>query len=303
MHSRFVPLHDYVCLAAEGRDVRSFLHAQLTQSIDSLPSNRAPLAAWCDARGRVLALLRVVPTPHRWLLVTPRDGADALLSRLRKFVLRADVTLALSDDLAVGALVDVDADSLAARGLANTEPDDAHVERSGIHWIRVGDTLWWAVAPVAEIDALAASAEPTRPDSAALAEIALGLPAITAAASGRYVAQMLNLDRLGAIVFDKGCYPGQEIVARVQHLGDVKRRLRRFATTASKPPAEGASVTANGTAVGEVIRAAATPSGADLLAVVEVASAGTELTCDGAPLRELPIAYPPENPKAVRPRA
>jgi len=303
MHSRFVPLHDYVCLAAEGRDVRSFLHAQLTQSIDSLPSSRAPLAAWCDARGRVLALLRVVPTPHRWLLVTPRDGADALLSRLRKFVLRADVTLALSDDLAVGALVDVDADSLAAHGLANTGPDDAHVERSGIHWIHVGDALWWAVAPVAEIDALATNAEPTRPDRAALAEIGLGLPAITAAASGRYVAQMLNLDRLGAIVFDKGCYPGQEIIARVQHLGDVKRRLRRLATTASKPPAEGASVTANGTAVGEVIRAAATPSGAELLAVVEVASASTELTCDGAPLRELPIAYPPENPKAVRPRA
>jgi len=303
MHSRFVPLHDYVCLTAEGRDARSFLHAQLTQSIDSLPTDRAPLAAWCDARGRVLALLRVVPTANRWLLVTPRDGADALLSRLRKFVLRADVTLALRDDLAIGALVDGDPDSLAAYGLANAAPTGAHVERDGIHWVHVGDALWWAVAPVAKIDALGAKIEPARPERAVLAEIGLGLPAITSAASGRYVAQMLSLDRLGAIVFDKGCYPGQEIVARVQHLGDVKRRLRRFAATTPKPPTEGASVAANGTAVGEVIRAAATPSGAELLAVVEVASAGAELTCDGAPLRELPIAYPPESAKTVRPRA
>ncbi len=126
--------------------------------------------------------------------------------------------------------------------------------------------------------------------AAALAEIGLGIPSITPAVADRFVAQMLNLDELGAVSFDKGCYPGQEIIARVHNLGGVKRRARRYAAPTA-PPALGAPVHAADVQVGEVVRSAATESGCELLAVVEHAAAGAALTCGGATLRELPLPF------------
>jgi folate-binding protein YgfZ len=124
-----------------------------------------------------------------------------------------------------------------------------------------------------------------------LAEIRLGLPAITPPLVDRFVAQMLNLDALGATVFDKGCYPGQEVVARVHNLGDVKRRAHRYSMTAT-PPAIGVAVTApGGDAVGEVVRSAPTSEGCELLAVVDHAAADGALAIGGATLRELPLPF------------
>ncbi len=105
---------------------------------------------------------------------------------------------------------------------------------------------------------------------ALLAEIRLGLPSIGAPVVEHFVAQMLNLDLLDAVSFDKGCYPGQEVIARVRHLGSVKRRMRRYACDAETPPAPGAAVvTADGANVGEVVRAERAERGSELLAVVE----------------------------------
>jgi folate-binding Fe-S cluster repair protein YgfZ len=101
---------------------------------------------------------------------------------------------------------------------------------------------------------------------------------------------MLNFDELDAVSFDKGCYPGQEIIARVHNLGGVKRRARRYASPA-EPPAVGAAVMAASTQVGEVIRSAAARSGCELLAVIDHAAAGSPLTCAGAPLTELPLPF------------
>jgi folate-binding Fe-S cluster repair protein YgfZ len=103
---------------------------------------------------------------------------------------------------------------------------------------------------------------------------------------------MLNLDVLDAVSFDKGCYPGQEVISRVHHLGSVKRRMRRYACDATAPPAPGAGVVAVDNAdVGEVVRAARVGQDCELLAVVEHSAAGGTLTVGGARLRELPLPY------------
>ena len=129
------------------------------------------------------------------------------------------------------------------------------------------------------------------PASAAeLAEIRLGIPAVTSAVAERHVAQMLNLDKLDAVSFDKGCYPGQEIIARVHNLGGVKRRARRYGSPAD-PPTVGAAVLAAGAQVGEVVRCAPARLGCELLAVVDHAAADTPLTCAGSPLAELPLPF------------
>jgi folate-binding protein YgfZ len=291
MSLQHAALRDTVCLEARGADAAAFLNAQLSRVVANLDEKLAPLAAWADPRGRVRALVRVCRLHDRWLLVTPRDGADDLLKKLRVFVLRSKVSLARADDVQVAALLG-DADEwLAARGVRVDDALPNRVVRSdGLALIRVGPSYWQALGATTQLASLTAGISAASANEAALAEIRLGIPAITPALAERFVAQMLNLDELDAVSFDKGCYPGQEVIARVHNLGGVKRRARRFGSPAA-PAAVGAAVLAAGAQVGEVVRSAAAREGCELLAVVEHAAAGSALTCDGAPLAELPLPF------------
>ncbi|HEX7235884.1 MAG TPA: hypothetical protein VF405_02910 [Gammaproteobacteria bacterium] len=282
-------LLDTVCLEARGADAAAFLHAQLSRAVAGL--ELAPLAAWADPRGRVRALVRVCPLPDRWLLVTPRDGADDLVKKLRLFVLRSKVTLARADETHVSALLGDGDEWLAARGVraADTAPNRL-VHREDLTFVRVGPAYWQALGAPAALASLTAGLRPASADDAARAEIALGIPAITSALAERFVAQMLNLDELDAVSFDKGRYPGQEVIARVHNLGGVKRRARRYAAAAA-PPVPGTPVLAADAQAGEVVRSAAAPSGCELLAVVEHTAAGGPLTCAGTALTELPLPF------------
>ena len=282
-------LTDVVCVEARGADAGAFLHAQLSQSVAANPA-RAPLAGWLDARGRARALVRVWALPDRWLLATPRDGALDLVKRLRMFVLRAAVALHLADDVELAALFDVTPAWLSAHGLPADAAPGTVSERDGLRWLCVGAGYWQALGARDAIETLAPELPRAPAAAAALAEIGLGLPTITPPLVDRYVAQMLNFDLLGAVAFDKGCYPGQEIVARVHNLGDVKRRARRYAAAADPPPA-GSPVLAGGDGVGEVVRSAPAPGGCELLAVIDHTAADTPLTCGGAPLHELPLPF------------
>ncbi|HEY3517081.1 MAG TPA: hypothetical protein VGL98_08535 [Gammaproteobacteria bacterium] len=283
-------LLDTVCLEARGADAAAFLHAQLSRAVPDLDLGSAPLAAWADPRGRVRALLRVCQLPDRWLLITPRDGADALLKKLRMFVLRSKVTLARADDVAVAALLGDGDGWLAGRGVPGDTPPNRLVRRDDVTFVRIGPSYWHALGAPAALESLTAGLGKASAAEAALAEIALGIPAITPALAERFVAQMLNLDELDAVSFDKGCYPGQEVIARVHNLGGVKRRARRYGAP-TEPPAIGAPVLAAGSQVGEVVRSAPARLGSELLAVVDHAAARLPLTCAGAPLAELPLPF------------
>ena len=287
MDLQYAALHDFVCLEVRGADAAAFLHGQLSQAVADLDPVHAPLAAWADARGRVRALLRVCREPSRWLLVTPRDGADELANKLRIYVLRSKVTIERASDVRVAALLG-DADGTFGRYVDT--PPNRLVRRGELCFVRVGPRYWQVIGSPGELAPLAADLDATSEAAATLAEIGLGIPAITAAIADRFVAQGLNLDELGAVSFDKGCYPGQEIIARVHNLGGVKRRARRYAATGA-PPAIGAPVLAANVEVGEVIRSAAAASGCELLAVVEHAATRSPLTCAGAPLAELPLPF------------
>jgi folate-binding Fe-S cluster repair protein YgfZ len=107
------------------------------------------------------------------------------------------------------------------------------------------------------------------------------------------LSQALNLDELGAVSFTKGCYPGQEIIARLHNLGGVKRRLRRYSAASAPAPAGTAVVAAaDNSVVGEVVRSATAESGSELLAVVDNAAADTPLaTSGGVPLRALALPF------------
>jgi folate-binding protein YgfZ len=284
-------LAERVCIEVCGADAGAFLHGQLTRAVLTLEGADAPLAGWADARGRVRALFRVLKQPERWLLVTPRDGADVLVKKLRMFVLRSKVEVARADDVAAAALLGDAGSAVAVHGVADDAPPNRVVRSGNLCFTRVGKGYWLVLGAPPALAPLAASLPAAAETAAALAEIGLGIPEITAESAERFVAQMLNLDELGAISFDKGCYPGQEIIARVHNLGGVKRRVRRYAVQ-SAPPARGAEVIADDAKpVGEVVRAAPAPSGSELLAVVDHAAAGMRLTCGGAPLSERPLPF------------
>jgi hypothetical protein len=222
--------------------------------------------------------------------VTQADVVAATAKRLGLFVLRAAVKIEAANDLTVAALLDADDEWLAAHGLRSTLRANGVVACGELACVRLGPNLWHVLGPRAAVDGFAPELVRAREEEALLAEIGLGLPAVSAPLVERFVAQMLNLDLLDAVSFDKGCYPGQEVIARVHHRGSVKRRMRRYAC-AVQPLAARTVVGAGGAEVGEVVRAAPARDGIELLAVVEHAAAAHELLVSGERLRELPLPY------------
>jgi hypothetical protein len=289
-------LPDLGFIEAEGADAQPFLHAQLSRDIAALGYDRAPLAGWHDARGRLRALVRVVRLAERWLLITPRDTVEPVLSGLRLYVLRARITLTVNDSWQSAALVGDPDRWLGAHGVELTAEPDGLLRHGSLHWLRLGPELIHALGPAPSVAELGTQLDVAPPDIATLGEIRRGIPAVPHALAERFLPQMLNLDRLGAVSFNKGCYPGQEVINRIHNLGRVKRRMRRYSTESPRVPAPGTSVVdGGGREVGEVVRAAPAESGIELLAVVQNDAARIPLFVEGAtesaPLTEQPLPY------------
>ena len=234
-------LNRYGLLAVTGADARAFLHAQLTNDMANLPADRAALAGWCTAKGRLLASMLVIPRGEGFLLQLARDLAPAIAKRLAMYVLRSKVKIA------------DESDTWAQYGVW-----DSSLKVSGVTWdgdvvtVRVDEGRFLRIGPADKLSLAA-----TRPEDAwTLEEIRAGRPLISAATQDKFVPQMVNFEALGAVSFQKGCYPGQEIVARAQYRGEVKRRMVRVqvpAGTELKPGQEFNGGVVVDSAVGEAL--------------------------------------------------
>jgi hypothetical protein len=195
-------------LAIRGDDAARFLQGQLSADIEKLAPGSSTLAGLHNPQGRVIALLALVAASAGEIFaVLPRELAAGVVQRLGKFVLRSKVRIA-----------DESANWRVLGGNANAVPASA----PSITW---GDRRVWLAPgePGAEN-----AADPLARIAWDRADIAAGLPQVYAATSESFVSQMLNLDLLGGIAFDKGCYTGQEVIARAHYRGRVKRRLQRW---------------------------------------------------------------------------
>ena len=235
-----VPLESFGVLAVRGRDALSFLQGQLSNDLALLTPERSLLAGYHNPQGRVLALMRLfAPVAGETLAILPRELAAPVASRLRTFILRSKVELAdESASWRIEGLI-----GAAGPGTAPLAPPfTAQLPEVPGVLARLGSSValrvgthparWLLVSPAAS-----APGEPAFERCARAAPlewrrlaIANGEPEVYAATSGEFVAQMLNLDVLAAIDFDKGCYTGQEVIARAHYRGRVKRRLQRFRT-------------------------------------------------------------------------
>jgi folate-binding protein YgfZ len=211
-----------------GPDALSFLQGQISNDTSRLAQHASLFAAYSSPQGRVLALIYLLPHSSGVAAIMPRDVLAPTLERLKKFVLRAKVKIEdAGDSLTVGGLYGDEA--LRTLGLPVPAAPGQYVEQNGIGVAAVGvEQRFWVIGSAAEkVLALPAdhgSAERIERNWR-LADIHAGLPQIYSATSEAFVAQMLNLDLLNGISFTKGCYTGQEIIARTQHLGRIKRRL------------------------------------------------------------------------------
>ncbi len=211
-------------VSVRGEDAGSFLQAQLTADLEPLEPGRSCLAAYCEPRGNVLAVLRVEKRENGYLLLMAKSLREGVIKRLGMYVLRARVEFEALDD-AVVARVTGEAPEYDLAG-ASDGPGSGNSE----DW-RAG-------------------------------ELRRGLSWLGADTAGQFLPQMLGLDRLGAVSFKKGCFPGQEIIARLRYLGKLKRFPLLLRTDSGLKVAPGEEVTLVG------------DSGEDKAAVVDTAVDG-----------------------------
>lgn len=307
----FTPLPSLRVLTAAGADALNFLHGQLTQDVTGLPADGARFAGYCTAKGRLLATLVLWRDgPESLQALVRADLAEALAKRLSMFVLRAKVKISLTERAIAGVSAnpsDLDALSQAAGGALPTVAW-ARAELPSGTWITAPGTglRWWWVADADQIQhhgsALAAVLGLADEDSWRAADLAAGLPWIAAATQDLFIPQTVNLELIGGVSFTKGCYPGQEVVARSHYRGTVKRRMA-CGVTALPVPAPGVDIydaAEPGEPVGRVVDAARAGDAASLLFETTLAALpGNQLRL-GAPdgpaiaLTELPYSIQPQ---------
>ena len=225
--------HPLAVIDVTGDDAESFLQGQLTCDVSRLEPGIPSLGAWCNPKGRVIALFHLRRRDSGFALLVPDELAESIVRRLTMFRFRAKVDFssrpATTDDLR-------DADGSAVAG--------------------------WQAKNLRD-----------------------GVAMIGATQTEKFTPHMLNLDLLGAVSFDKGCYTGQEVVARTHYKGATRRRLLKFSITGDAAP--GDKVQLDGRDVGEVVNVRA----GELLAVVPLESAKAALTVGGNPLNSVPLPY------------
>jgi hypothetical protein len=219
-------LTDWGVIRATGADARKFLHGQLTQDVEHLQPGQARLAGYCSAKGRLLATFVVWQSaPAEILLACSADLLVATLKRLSMFVLRAQCRLSdASAELPLWGL----AGEAAVQALGAAVPAEVwgRVQAGAGDVVRLpegqaGDRpiprFLWAGAEPPALPVLGI-------DAWNWLEVSSGVARVVAATSEQFVPQMVNLDLVGGVNFQKGCYPGQEVVARSQYRGTLKRR-------------------------------------------------------------------------------
>lgn len=263
-------------IAVTGADAASFLHGQLSNDFERVDGRHARLAAYCSAKGRMLASLVGLRRDADTLwLVLRADLLAPTLKRLSMFVLRAKARLADASDSLVALGVTGPTVRAALGDAACALPVWGQAERGEARVVRLPDgagqaRLLW-IGPTAEADTLLA-AHPALP----LAhwdwlEVASGVAPVMAATADQFVPQMLNYELVGGVNFQKGCYPGQEIVARSQYRGTLKRRAQRVDAATELVPGQEVFWSGDpGQPSGLVAAAAPRPDGQGFSALVEL---------------------------------
>lgn len=272
-------LPDWAVLAFRGRDAAAFLQAQLMNDVAALAPGQWQWNGWLNPKGRVIALFALLRTAdEEFLVLVPDFPAEELRQRLQRYVFRSKVQIEVADALRCAA-------EIPEANPAHGPPGDRMQVFEGVgRRIDMGTTtsgraLWLLPADSPHLQAARAE---TASKWRSL-DLAHGLPRLDPGQVEHWTPQMLALDRLKAFSLKKGCYPGQEIVARTHYLGKAKRSLARLGGT--DLPSGAPVLDEGGREVGTIICAEA----GQALAVLSVEIAAGQLNVNGQPLVFLPL--------------
>ena len=313
-----VPLTEFGLIAANGADAATFLHNQLTNDVEHLTQEQVRLAGYCTPKGRLLATFLIWKSGDTIYLQVPHELQAAVQKRLQMFIMRAKATLTdvsqqqmqlgLVGPAASALLVDwfpqlpsapySKVDSLAGSllRLADVPLDQ---DRCGIaNTAGTARYLWVTDSATAQLawPQLTARLQPAGAAAWRLSEVRAAIPSVTLATQEKFVPQMINFEAIGGVNFQKGCYPGQEIVARSQYLGKLKRRM--LPATVLAVASAGTEVFAENDpeqACGMVVNAAPADAGSACLVELKLAALESVVhlgTIDGAVLQFHALPYP-----------
>ena len=278
-------------LKVSGGDAREFLQNLTSNDLRHLDERTAQYNSLCSPKGRMLASFLLFRLDGDYILQLPQEMVEAVRKRLSMYILRAKVTISVAPLTAVG---------ISGQTFPASVPQSVMgMERidSGMA-IRLSDTRAEIVADAETIDPIIDqydAVEVDRPYWERL-EILEGIPVILPETEGHFVPQMVNFELIGGVSFQKGCYPGQEIVTRTHFLGKVKRRMVLAHVDSEISPVPGEEVMNGEDATGNVARAAPSPEGGfDILGVIHIEHKDNELRLKSGPvlhLMQLPYTLP-----------
>lgn len=270
----FPRLSGHQLLSLDGPDAAAFAHAQFSSDVTALPVRHWQWSAWLSAKGRTIAVFQLIRVDEQRIVLVLADGdADAIASQLQRFVFRRKVTIAVREDRIV-------AGSFTAPEAASGAAIAVHGETLELD---VGSDALPRTLRIAPLDDHPASDDASFALAWRQSDLRYGVPRLAADQREQWTPQQLGLDRLNGYSVKKGCYPGQEIVARTHFLGKAKRALHLLRVGDGTP--SGAQVQQNGAAIGTV----ASVAGDLALAVLPLEIASDPLSVDGVDAVHLPL--------------
>lgn len=305
-------LGQFGTLRVSGEEAQSFLQNLLSNDITQTSATRAQFSSLNTAKGRMLATLLIWRDGNDYMLQLPRVLCEAIRKKLAMYVLRAKVKITDASN----EIISLGLSGAHAQDILRTQFGDLPhntldcIATAQGSMIKIDGMRWQIHAGAADANVLwAAFSRRATPAGSACwgwLDIRSGIPVILPQTQEQFVAQMVNFDLLGGVSFKKGCYPGQEIVARMQYLGKLKRRMylahidplaHLDSSETPRPGDELFSADMEGQASGMIVNAAPAPDGGyDLLAAVQISSHETQTvhwqSLQGTALQFLPLSYP-----------
>jgi folate-binding protein YgfZ len=288
-------LTQFGLIRISGADAQKFLQSQFTNDVKQASASQAQLSAWCSAKGRVIATFILYRRDGDFMLLLPAASVAGVMARLQRYVLRADVQLHdAGKDLARMGVSGEHAGQWLEAYLGQPPPAEMYgclaAEKHTVLRIPGTKPRFVVIGEQRAVMecwlALFGDAKPAGAAAWELLDILAGMPWLAPTLGEEFIPQMLNLEKIGGVSFTKGCYPGQEIVARSQYLGEVKRRMARARVTTTECPSPGSVLlTGDGQAAGTVIAGQCDPQGECVLLVVLNLNAGELHLPNGTPAR------------------
>ncbi len=242
-------LSHYALLAVQGDDAVTFLQGQLTNDVTKIDNQHSQLNAYCNNKGRMLANFRVFRNDGTYFISVPQELAEAMLIKLQQYVLRSQVMMGNVSD------------ALLRIGINGKKSEKALSEYLGALPINTDEVAQFETAIVIRCagehrfelyatpetmpthwQTLTETATPAGASEWELLNIRAGIPVITAITSEAFVPQMANMELINGVSFNKGCYTGQEIVARMHYLGKLKKRMYRISIDSTMLPSAGTKI-------------------------------------------------------------